>query len=495
MTSTPSPIPGEIGRYQVERVLGRGAMGTVYLASDPHIQRRVALKTIRADLSQSATAERDGISEGEWSARFINEARAAGRLVHPNIVAVFDYGETDGVAYIALEYVDGGSLADRLARHAGPGGTMPLRDALTWFAQLLDALAYAHERGVIHRDIKPANLLMGTRGECKIADFGIAQIDTGRLTAVGMMIGTPSYMSPEQYIGREVDARSDLFSAGVVLYEMVTGRCPFVGTAAAIMHQVLETMPPAASSIVSGLPVALDAMLARALAKRPEDRYASADAWRTAVLELIDAWSNRGEDDRTVVAPLVVRAIHTDASARTPSGIGVSATAGRFSKAMLADIERVLASHVGPVASLLVKRAVARSTDARTLAEQLARHAPDDAARRDIDAALAGYAQSARVAQGRQPSGVERADVHAAGVDASPADLHHPAAGEEGVDNTLLDAAARCLAVHIGPVATLVARRASRGADIETFFSRLADALPASVDKVAFIERLREWMR
>ena len=580
MSASPS-IPREIGRYQVERVLGRGAMGTVYLATDPHIQRRVALKTIRADLVSAsgaldglgASAERDGISGSEWSARFLNEARAAGRLVHPNIVAVFDYGEIDGVAYIALEYVDGGSLADRLAGHIWPsddpehggqrgtareprssheaslrtaphggvvgrGGAMPLRDALLWLAQLLDALAYAHEQGVIHRDIKPANLLIGARVECKIADFGIAQVDTGRLTAVGMMIGTPSYMSPEQYVGREVDARSDLFSAGVVLYEMVTGRCPFVGNAAAIMHQVLETMPPAPSSIVSGLPIALDAMLARALAKRPEDRYASANAWQAEILDLIDAVSNRRDDDRTVVAPLGRRAVHSAHGAhgahgantantahggyaahgghtthaatgatRAPSVTEVSEAQMRFPKEMLADVERRLASHVGPVASLLVKRAAVRSTDARMLAAQLARHAPDDAARRAIDEALAGYERSDRQGRDGQPSNARPSDLPrsaresaGAGSDGPYAATGHAARGHPAavvgvVDNALIEAAARCLATHMGPVATLIAQRASRGADVETFFRKLADALPASVDRVTFIERLRGLLR
>ena len=547
-----STLPREIGRYQIERVLGRGAMGIVYLATDPLIQRRVALKTIRADLAGNTTAsdapvssraldiaptsaiygDQGGVCGGEWAARFINEARAAGRLVHPNIVAVFDYGEVEGVAYIALEYVEGGSLADRLARRthetehksafaAAVGPAMSIRDALTWFAQLLDALAYAHELGVIHRDIKPANLLIGTRGECKIADFGIAQIDTGRLTAVGMMIGTPSYMSPEQYIGRDIDARSDLFSAAVVLYEMVTGRCPFVGNAAEIMHQVLETMPPAVSSVVSGLPKALDRMLAKALAKRPEDRYGSAQDWRAEVVALIDALSNL-DDDRTVVAPLANRvALGSQAQSagraanatgaadgmrsgahatRAGSATGVSDIPARFSKDMLADVERRLASHIGPVASLLVKRAAVKSTDARMLAAQLARHAPDEATRRDIDEALARYLVSDPGTRGEpfthvRGTGIGLSDTSPSGFDASQSVTRLETSRTAVVDRALVEAAARCLAVHIGPVATLVAQRASRGANTDTFFAKLAAALPSSVDATAFAAKLRELQR
>src|SRR5262245_51738484 len=217
MTPPVEPLPQPIGRYRIERVLGRGAMGIVYLASDPHIQRHVALKTIHSALLREAISGASETPAQELPARFVNEARAAGRLVHPHIVSVFDYGESDGIAYIALEYVRGENLAERLAQHARAGTTMPLARALVWFAQLLDALSYAHDDGVIHRDIKPANLLIAQRGECKVTDFGIAQLDTGRLTRAGMLIGTPSYMSPEQFAGADIDARSDLFSAGVVL--------------------------------------------------------------------------------------------------------------------------------------------------------------------------------------------------------------------------------------------------------------------------------------
>ncbi|CAM2156986.1 eukaryotic-like serine/threonine-protein kinase [Pararobbsia alpina] len=530
MTKPPSSTPQEIGRYRVERVLGRGAMGSVYLATDPLIQRRVALKTIRADLLQESTND-DGLSSAEWSARFINEARAAGRLVHPHIVAVFDYGEADGTAYIALEYVDGGNLAERLAIQAGQHVQTPLLEALVWFAQLLDALAYAHDLGVVHRDIKPANLLIGARGECKVADFGIAQLDTGRLTAVGMMIGTPSYMSPEQYSGHEVDARSDLFSAGVVLYEMVTGHCPFAGNAAAVMRQVLDSVPAAASTLVPTLPHALDAMLGKALAKRPDDRYASAQAWRAEVLDLVDVLSGRSGGASAHSAPQANRgnvaarpgtaglarsamspAYEARPGAQSPQGLTPPNSAfdvvrkpSAFSEAMLADLERRLASHVGPVASLLVKRAVARSTDTRALAAQLARHAPDEAARREIDATLARYEAPSRASASASASrllSTGKADVagsipsltngsgHARGNAGGSANAHAPV-----LDNDLVKAAARLLASHIGPVASIVARRATQGADTETFFNRLADAVPGTADKTALLVDLRKLRR
>lgn len=470
MISRTGPLPRQIGRYQVESVLGRGAMGTVYLATDPHIQRKVALKTIRTELLHDAHEGGDA-ADAELPARFINEARAAGRLVHPHIVSVFDYGEADGVAFIALEYVPGETLAQRLAHHANSGSPMPLTRVLVWFAQLLDALAYAHEVGVIHRDIKPANLLIAPRGECKVTDFGIAQLDTGRLTQAGMIIGTPSYMSPEQYSGVHIDARSDLFSAGVVLYEMLTGACPFVGTSVAVMHQVMNGTPPAPSSRVASLPAELDAMVLKVLAKHPGDRYASAQGWRSEVLSLLDTLTSRMNPDPTIVlAP-------QNGPALAPPAPVAEAGAARvdWSPEFLAQLEQRLASHLGPVSSRLVRRAAAQATDSRMLVAQLARHLPDDDARHDFDTLLARHAS----ASGRASTRVAR-ETGAARTAAPALDPAHIAS------------AARCLATHIGPIARIVAQRAAVGADIATFHTRLVEALPASVDKDAFLGSLND---
>ncbi|MBP0590302.1 serine/threonine protein kinase [Paraburkholderia sp. LEh10] len=464
-SATTNATPGQIGRYQLERVLGRGAMGTVYLATDPHIQRQVALKTIHATLLNDGQGTA-GPSGAELTARFLNEARAAGRLVHPHIVGVFDYGEAEDVAFIALEYVRGENLAQRLAQHRRDGSTIPLMDALAWFAQLLDALAYAHELGVIHRDIKPANLLIAPRGECKVTDFGIAQLDTGRLTQAGMMIGTPSYMSPEQYAGGQIDARSDLFSAGVVLYEMLSGRCPFSGASAAVMHQVMNDMPPPPSTHVVGLPAELDAMVLKALAKRPDDRYACARSWQSALFKLQHTLTMRLDPDHTVVRAQPSR------QALAPPVAGV---ASGWPPAFLAQLEQRLASHVGPIASLLVRRAASQATDSRTLAAQLARHFPDDSSRREFDTLLKQHAIASTGGSMHRTLPVEPASV---------ADV--PLGPEQ------IETAARRLASYVGPIARIIAERAARGADEATFRARLADALPASVDRTAFLRALDE---
>lgn len=478
-TGSGSSSPTHIGRYQIEGLLGRGAMGTVYLASDPHIQRKVALKTIRTELLLDDTGGAIGTSAADLPARFVNEARAAGRLVHPNIVSVFDYGEADGVAYIALEYVPGENLAQRLEQHANAGTVMPLTRALVWFSQLLDALAYAHEHGVIHRDIKPANLLIAQRGECKVTDFGVAQLDSGRLTHAGMLIGTPSYMSPEQYCGASIDARSDLFSAGVVFYEMLTGVCPFSGTAAAMMHQVMNEMPPAPSTHVEGVPTELGAMVLKALAKRPEDRYPSAQSWRLAVLALLDGLTSHPDPERTVlVAPRMRQALDA------PQSVPV-ARAGQvdWPPDLLARIEQRLASHVGPVAPRLVRRAAAHAASSHMLAAQLARHLPDDVAREELRTLLERHASTA--GQGSARSGSETSSEASSNSPRRVATIVGPP-----VDAERVEAAASRLASYIGPIARIVAERAARGADEATFYARLAEALPASVDKKLFLRTL-----
>ncbi len=271
-------------------------MGTVYEGWDPVIARRVAIKTVRITDAEDAETE-------EQLARFRREAQAAGRLIHPNIVGVFDYGESNDVAYIVMEFVDGPSvksLLDKQERFALP-------DILRIMEDLLTGLQFSHERGVVHRDIKPANLMLTTAGQAKIADFGIARIESSSMTQAGTVLGTPAYMSPEQFMGEVVDARSDLYSSGVVLYQLLTGERPFEGGLSAIMHKVLNTEPPAPSLISVTCPAAFDAVVRKAMARRPEDRFQSATEFLQALRAA--AAGGRGEepadtgDEATLVAP------------------------------------------------------------------------------------------------------------------------------------------------------------------------------------------------
>ncbi|MEO8754319.1 MAG: serine/threonine-protein kinase, partial [Casimicrobiaceae bacterium] len=268
--------PERLGKYEIRSALGKGAMGVVYKGFDPHIERDVAIKTIRKDLVEPELAT-------QYMARFKNEAKAAGRLHHPNIVGVYEYGEDDAVAFIAMEFVEGTGLRE----HLNQAATFEFAQLVALMSQLLNALEFAHARGIVHRDIKPSNLIVTKEGQLKVADFGVARVDTSNLTTVGMVIGTPSYMSPEQCLGREADARSDLFSTGVVLYELLTGVKPFRGTVQSIAYRIChdEPEPPSALSTLR-LPAPVDQLVAKAMAKDPAARFQDARAFNTALRDV-----------------------------------------------------------------------------------------------------------------------------------------------------------------------------------------------------------------
>ncbi len=265
----------KLGRYDLIRVLGKGAMGLVYEARDPNLDRRVAIKTIRVEnlTEQEAT---------DYEHRFRTEARSAARLQHPHIVSVFDSDRDIDVAYLVMEFVDGEDLKHHLDR----GEVYTLAQTLGLMGDLLSALDYAHRQGVVHRDIKPANLLLEPSGRLKLTDFGVARIqDSADSTRTqGSMVGTLKYMSPEQVQGSPIDARSDLFAAGVVLYQLLTSKRPFDGVSDFdIIQNIIGQEPTLPSTITHGLPAELDAVVMRALEKRRDKRYANAQEFHSAL--------------------------------------------------------------------------------------------------------------------------------------------------------------------------------------------------------------------
>jgi len=269
----------QVGRYEIIDELGRGAMGVVYRARDTEIGRDVALKLI-------LTADTSPIDVDHYKQRFRREAQAAGRLSHPGIVTIHDIAEDDsGQPYLVMEFIEGQPLSQLLDAPTH----MPLDQSLDIAIQVAQALDYAHGKGVVHRDVKPANILLTPAGRAKIADFGIAKLVGTELTKEGTSLGTPSYMSPEQFRGETVDARSDQFSLGAVLFRMCAGRTPFSGdSVTAISFQVVFQVPPRASESNASLPSGLDLILSRCLAKNPAERYASC-AELAADLEAIRA--------------------------------------------------------------------------------------------------------------------------------------------------------------------------------------------------------------
>ena len=256
--------PARIGRYDVTAEIGRGAMGVVYRAVDPMLERTVAIKTINMALDPGEMEH--------YEKRFTIEARAAGGLNHPNIVIIHDIGRSGDLAYMAMEFLEGRELRDLII-----GRELAPDRALDIAAQVADGLAYAHEHGVVHRDIKPANIMILRDGRVKITDFGIARMRTADVrTQTGVVLGSPRYLSPEQVLGKRSDGRSDIFSLGVIIYEMVAGQTPFNGVDVnSLMFQIVNFTPPPPSSVNPALPPMLDLIIAKALAKSADDRYAN----------------------------------------------------------------------------------------------------------------------------------------------------------------------------------------------------------------------------
>ena len=282
------PAPGEvrkIGRYEIQSELGRGAMGAVYKARDPQIGRTVAIKIILMTNQSPEAAE-------EYKQRFYREAQTAGQMSHPGIVTIYDVNEDEyGQPFLVMEFIEGTTLESLLAP-AKAGQTKlrpPLKQLIDISSQVADALDYAHRRNVIHRDIKPANILVTHEGKAKIADFGIAKLAGTTMTQTGLLVGTPAFMSPEQITGRSIDSRSDIFSFGIVLYWMFTGKRPFPGDAITeVAYKVVHAAPQPLREVDSTLPSDLDDILSRCLAKKPDERFASAGEI-TAAFEVLKA--------------------------------------------------------------------------------------------------------------------------------------------------------------------------------------------------------------
>jgi serine/threonine-protein kinase len=306
-----------LGKYRIEGILGRGGMGVVYKGFDPNIERVVAVKTVRMGALEGEEAD-------EVLQRFKREAQAVGRLAHPNIVSVYEYGEHGGKPYIAMEFVEGRELAELLES----GKRFDLPEAVVLMEQVFSALAYCHAHGVVHRDLKPANILMLDDGKPKLTDFGIARIESSTLTRTGAVMGTPDYMSPEQLTGQGTDARSDLFSAAVILYELITGERPFPGkTFAGIMNRVMRGEFDRPSEVNVHVCASWDRLLARGLATRPDDRFQTAENFleglRLAVEDRYEDEVGDRSEAETMIAPARPRTTMGVARGPAPSQVGL----------------------------------------------------------------------------------------------------------------------------------------------------------------------------
>jgi serine/threonine protein kinase len=309
--------PGQmLGPYQIISQVGEGGMATVYKAYQPSMDRNVAIKVLPSQLAESP----------EFAKRFQQEARIIAKLEHPHILPVFDYGESGGTTYLVMRYLDAGTLRDRMEK----GRPLPLSEIDRLFSQLADALSYAHSFGIIHRDLKPSNALIDSQGNLFLTDFGIAKLlesASPRLTQTDAIMGTPAYISPEQAQAAKVNQRSDIYSLGIILYEMVTGRVPFVAETplAVILQHVSDPLPPP-STLKPDIPEAIEQVILKALAKKPEDRYNTVNeflsAWKRALEESksphVEVPTVRMDEPKQTVQPYGTPATRTQPGVSTP---------------------------------------------------------------------------------------------------------------------------------------------------------------------------------
>ncbi|HEY8973765.1 MAG TPA: serine/threonine-protein kinase, partial [Burkholderiaceae bacterium] len=311
-----SDVPKQLGKYQIRRAIGKGAMGIVYEGFDPIIDRIVAIKTIKKDELDAEEAE-------EHSRRFLIEAKAAGRLNHKNIVGIYDYGEEKGLSFIVMEFVQGKELKSFFAaKHP-----FSMSQIVRLMGELLDALGYSHSRGVIHRDVKPDNIFVTDDGSVKLGDFGIARIDSTSKTHAGTVLGTPSYMAPEQIRGETADARSDLYAAGVILYQFLVGERPFSGGMVAVMQKVLMEAPKPPSSHNPSIPEAIDMVVLKALAKIPSERFTSAAEFSRELTAAVGLADSEDESESTMIMSAdALRALQEGLPPSERTGVGSTHT-------------------------------------------------------------------------------------------------------------------------------------------------------------------------
>jgi serine/threonine-protein kinase len=502
--------PSSIGRYKIKRWVTSGAMGDIYEAHDPLIERPIALKILRRELLER------GDGEG-WLQRFRHEARAAGRLLHPNIVTLLDYGEENGLPYLAMEYIEGEGLDARLRRD----GHLRCAVATSMITQVLNALEFAHFNQVIHRDVKPSNILLTKAGLVKVADFGIAHIEASDLTTEGDVLGTPSYMAPEQLLGKVVDHRADQFAAAAVFFELLTGQKPFQGKSLAESMLNMERRGPVDICALNGeVSAALKQVINKALSYECADRYPSAAEFLRAITEAAATVAAPAvaaqPSDETVFAPKPApaavpvkpaEAAPADSSLPPPTsdsqalGLEVaqppsaslvtalvsepaeqSAEAAPLAIELLSEVERDLTTFIGPMARIAVRRAAKTTVDLVALYQSLASYIDGQS---DRDTFIQnGLRRSARVG-GSSAGGIPRRPLTQTG--ATGQNSMSLAIGPDALRQIEAD-----LTTYIGPIAPMVLRRLlSQSSSVVDLYRDLATYIPDEHDRDNFLKSRR----
>jgi serine/threonine-protein kinase len=446
------PVPKQVGKYRIDHVIGRGAIGIVYKGYDEQIDRPLAIKTLRPEIFNDVN-DSDGFLR-----RFTTEAQAAARCLHPNIVTVFDLVEQERRPYIVMEYVNAGTLENVIQT----GALVPIRQVGEIMAQILLALDHAHSKGVLHRDVKPANILCPSAASIKVADFGVARLDSLDLTTPnGFAAGTPNYMAPERFLGRPADARTDLFAAGVILFQLLTGAKPFVAfDLPELMQKLLNELPPSIMTLRPAMWAEMDAVAQKALARNPEDRFQTAEGFVDALNAAMEARTN--DNLLPVDLTKLSRTAAMDAPAG-PSPATLSVTmAEQLSVGAIDDLSRTLARWLGPIARLIVNQALQETSDADALLSSLSQQIKSDAE-------IALFRQSAeKLLREHLPIVCARA--------------------REAISEAEIKTAIDALICEIGPIARrLVTREAQTAVGRDDFYRRLADEIPDELAKARFL--------
>lgn len=471
-----SAHPATIGKYRITRPLGKGAMGIVYEGFDPVIERKVAIKTILAEYLEAAEME-------EAVARFKREAQAGGRLQHPGIVGVYEYGNDADMAFIVMEFVEGWELKRILAS----GVRYELPEVCEIMKQLLSALEYSHKAGVVHRDIKPANVMIMHGPRIKVMDFGIARLESSSLTQVGTVVGTPTHMAPEQLMGIQADGRADIWSAGVILYELLTGVSPFhAETPAAVMHKVMQADPVKPSKLKPGLAEGFDTIIARALAKKPDDRFLTAREFQANLflalhgkaVATVSAPARRSDPTRPLTP---VEAAQIEATRiQPPSETAIArAPALAIEPEALLEIERSLSRHMGPLATVLVKRGQREAASLDEFFRSLAENIPDDEEQAEFLKKMSALKKSDK-------SGMT-------GTRANPAPAAATGAGKalSAFNPEVLAKAEKQLASYVGPLArVLIKEAAGKSGNLKELYAQLAAHIDSEDERRDFLASL-----
>ena len=433
--------PGDrksIGKYRVVGVLGQGAMGVVYDGHDPDIDRQVAIKTVHQHLIDAAGGE-------DWLERFAREARAAGRVLHPNLVTVFDYLQQDRVPYLVMEKVRSITLEDRM----GTPQALDLHEVHSILAQILNGLSCIHKAGIVHRDLKPANVMLTEDGTVKLTDFGIARIAAMDATGAGM-VGTPSYMAPEQFTGGDVDARADIYACGVLLYELITGRKPFQGGGVeALFLAVRNGNAPPPSEVAPEISEALDQVVLKAMSVDPADRFPDAADLRAALADALPAADHARLADRT----LIVRPRRQAASAVSNTMLH------RMSSQTLMEVERHLISKIGPMGRVIARRAAASCTSPEEMVGAVLQELSETDEHHDVRDSILRLLE--------------------ANVGPSSADI----------PDENLRRLADLLKPHLGPIASvLVKRQAAKATSMGDLIRQLSESIKDPQERTKFLE-------